>query len=52
MDLKDPSPEGDDGGEPPALPLAFFSCFEYDKEQESSKKSAGAARETGRLPIS
>lgn len=21
-----------DGGEPPLCPLAFFSCFEYDKE--------------------
>ena len=32
MDLKDPLPEGGDGGEPPLCPLAFFSCFEYDKE--------------------
>lgn len=31
MDLKDPLPERAMGGASP-LPLAFFSCFEYDKE--------------------
>lgn len=32
MDLKDPLPERAMGESLPSCPLAFFSCFEYDKE--------------------
>lgn len=32
MDLKDPWPERAMGESLPSAPLAFFSCFEYDKE--------------------
>lgn len=32
MDFKDPLPERAKGESLPSAPLAFFSCFEYDKE--------------------